>query len=82
MIDKKEILKVLEHIFRLTLNDETLVLKLDSSTKSISQWDSITNIVIIDAIESHFNIEFPIDVIYEARNIEDWIDFIAKSQNG
>jgi acyl carrier protein len=82
MIDKKEILKVLEHIFRLTLNDETLVLKLDSTTKSISQWDSITNIVIIDAIESYYNIEFPIDVIYESRTIEDWIDFIAKSQNG
>lgn len=79
MKTKEEVLAEIQLIFRDVFKDENLMINFASNSNSISGWDSITNILLIDKIEENYNIEFPIDVIYESENIEDWINFIRKS---
>jgi acyl carrier protein len=77
-MDKKEqILLQVEQIFRKELNDENLQIKFDSSANTIEQWDSINNLILVSAIEEHFNISFPIEIIFSANNVGDLINYIA-----
>lgn len=76
MKGKEEVLEEIQLIFRDVFKDENLMIDFTSNSNSISGWDSITNILLIDKIEENYNIEFPIDVIYESENIGDWINFI------
>jgi acyl carrier protein len=79
MKNKEEVLNEIQLIFIDVFKDERILIDFNSNSNSISGWDSITNILLIDKIEENFKIEFPIDVIYESENIEDWINFILKS---
>jgi acyl carrier protein len=79
MKNKEEILGEIQVVFREVFKNEELIVDFESNADSISEWDSITNILLIDAIEEKFAIEFPIDVIYEAKNIGDWIEFILNT---
>ena len=80
-MNKLEILKKIEFIFQRDLNDEKIELSFSTSANEIEKWDSITNLVLIAAIEEEFQISFPVEVIFEADNIEYLIDYIVK-QNG
>ena len=79
MKTKEEVLEEIQLIFRDVFKNENLMINFASNSNSISGWDSITNILLIDKIEENFNIEFPIDVIYESEKIEDWINFILRN---
>ena len=79
MKNKEEILHKIQLVFRDVFKDENLIINFDSSAGSVPGWDSITNILLIDAIEEIFAIEFPIDVIYESQNIGDWINYILSN---
>ena len=79
MKDKNVILEEIKSIFRDVFKDENISIDFMSNSNSITGWDSITNILLIDKIEENFKIEFPIDVIYESENIEDWINFIMNN---
>jgi acyl carrier protein len=72
----EEILNEIKQIISTELDVELDKVNLQSNSSSIPQWDSISNINIIDSIESKFNIEFTIDEIYNAENVADWVNFI------
>ena len=55
-------------------------IQLESNPNSIKGWDSISNIRIIDSIENAFKIEFSIDVIYEAKSIQDLVNYTFKTK--
>lgn len=77
----KEILKEIRQMFRDVFKDDYLEIDLTANSNSIEGWDSITNILLIDKIEEHFNIELPIDIIYESENIGDWVKYIFDQKN-
>ena len=79
-MDKKaQVLNRIGEIFRKELEDDSLNLTYSSSTDSIEKWDSVNNLVLISAIEEEFEISFPIEVIFESKNIGDLCDHIVKS---
>ncbi len=80
MNDKDEILKEITAIFRRELDDPSLILTYSSSPDSVEKWDSITNLVLINAIEEAYKISFPVDIIFKMENVGDMCDFIATSQ--
>jgi acyl carrier protein len=79
VIDKKQkILVELQQIFRNELEDSELILDYESSASNTDGWDSINNLMIISSIEEKFKMSFPIEVIFEAENVGDLIDYIEK----
>ena len=79
-MEKQQIIQEINSIFREVFQDNNLDISPETSTGDIEKWDSLTNIELIDRIEKKFNSEFPIDVIYEAKCVGDWVDFLAKSK--
>ena len=76
-----EVLKEIEILFREELEDNSISLNLNSSADDIEQWNSVNNLMLISAIEEKFKVSFPIEVIFEARNIGDLCKYIIENDN-
>lgn len=57
-MEKTEILVKVQDIFRDVLDNEEIVLNNDTSADDIEEWDSLSHIQLIVAIEKHFKIKF------------------------
>jgi acyl carrier protein len=80
-MDKEKVLKDLEEIFRAVLNNQDISLKPEYTANDVDGWDSITNLYIVDGIESKFNIKLSLDDILLSRDINDLCDvIIAKTK--
>ena len=76
-MDKKEILVKVQAIFRDVLDNEDIELSFDTVANDIDEWDSLTHIQLIVAIEKYFGIKFSAKDILEWNTVGDMIDKIA-----
>ena len=76
-MDRSEILKTVQDIFRDILDDEEIVLEDTTTADDVEGWDSLTHIQLIVAIEKQFKIKFTSKEILSWRNIGEMLDSIA-----
>ena len=76
-MDRSEILKQVQDIFRDILDDEGIVLEDTTTANDVEGWDSLTHIQLIVAIEKQFKIKFTSKEILSWRNIGEMLDSIA-----
>ena len=43
----------------------------ESSPKTIESWDSFNGLILVDELESNFNIKFSVSEIIDVKNVED-----------
>lgn len=75
-MERIEILKKLESIYRDILNDDSIVLSEDTTAEDIEDWDSLTHVQIVAEIQDVFNIKFSAKEILLWENVGDIIDAI------
>lgn len=75
-MEKDQILKDLENIFRRVLKIEKLKIKEETELMDIKGWDSLAHVNIIEEIERHFNINFSTGEIIAIKTIMDMIELI------
>ena len=75
-MEKEQILKDLEKIFRSVLEDEDLTITEDLVTEEVQGWDSLAQINLLEEIEKHFNIHFAIGEIVVLNTIGDMVKLI------
>ena len=76
-MEKAQILAEVQAIFRDVLDNEEIVLANETTADDIEEWDSLTHIQLIVAIEKHFKIRFTSREILSWQNVEQLIDSIA-----
>ena len=75
-MDKNQILEEVHEIFREVLDNEEIELQFNTTSDDIEEWDSLTHIQLIVAIEKHFKIKFTSMEIAGWKNVGDMIDCI------
>lgn len=76
-MEKSQILDEVQAIFREVLDNEEIVLTNETTADDIEEWDSLTHIQLIVAIEKHFKIRFTSREILSWQNVGQLIDSIA-----
>ena len=77
-MDRNDILKRVEEIFREELELDDLVLTDETTADEVEEWDSLSHIQLVAAMEEAFGIEFKSREILSWENIGDLIDSIEK----
>lgn len=70
-MEMQEILSKLNEIFIDVLDNENIQLTLETTARDIEEWDSLSHIQLIVAIEKHFKIKFTSVEIGGFKNVGD-----------
>jgi acyl carrier protein len=65
------LLKEITGIFRKVLDNDSVVLQQETTANDIEEWDSLTHVQLIVALEQHFNIRFTSLEIQKFKNVGD-----------
>lgn len=76
-MEQNEILASVQEIFRDVLDNEEIVLTPDTTADDIEEWDSLSHIQLIVAIEKSFKIKFTSKEILSWNNVGEMIECIA-----
>lgn len=77
-MENKDILNQVQEIFRDILDEESIILNGDTTADDVDDWDSLTHIQLVVAIEKHFKIKFKSMEILSWKNVGEMIDNIQK----
>jgi acyl carrier protein len=67
-MERKDILSQINEIFIDTLDNEDVVIEETTQATDVDEWDSLTHIMLVVAIEKHFKIRFT------SKEIQSWKD--------
>lgn len=76
-MERNQILAEVQEIFRDVLDNEEIELQDATTADDVEEWDSLTHIQLIVAIEKHFKIKFTSKEILSWQNVGQMIDCIA-----
>ena len=77
-MERNQILAEVQDIFRDVLDNEEIELQDATTADDIEEWDSLTHIQLIVAIEKYFKIKFTSKEILSWQNVGQMIDCIAE----
>ena len=76
-MDKQVILAEVQDIFRDVLDNDDIVLSGETVADDIDEWDSLSHIQLIVAIEKHFHIKFSSKELMAWKTVGDMIECIS-----
>ncbi|TVZ55441.1 acyl carrier protein [Lutibacter sp. Hel_I_33_5] len=74
----QKILIQIQEIFRDQLDNDSIVLTGATTVNDVDDWDSLTHIMLVVAVEKHFKIRFASNEILSWKNISEMISCILK----
>ena len=77
-MEREEILKKVEEVFREELELDDLVLTDETTADDVEEWDSLSHVQLVVSLEKAFGIKFSSREILSWENIGDLVDCIAK----
>lgn len=75
-MQQKEIIEKLTLIFRNIFKDATLEIELEMTVKDIDNWDSLSNMLMINDVETMFGIKFKIKDLNKIKRVGDLVAII------
>ena len=73
-----ETLEILNSIFRQVFDDDSLVVTRATSAKDIEEWDSLSHLNLVMAVEQRFGIKIALGELRSLKNVGEMADLIAK----
>lgn len=77
-MEKQEIFNRVQELFREVLDNEEIVLTNETTANDVEEWDSLSHVQLIVAIEKAFKIKFTSSEILSWKNVGEMVDSINK----
>ena len=77
-MEREEIFKKINEIFADVFDDDSIVVTEETSAKDIEDWDSLTHITLISAVEEAFDIKFAMKDVIGMQNVGEMVDIIME----
>ena len=75
---RDEILEKLNEIFAEVFEDDSIEVVETTSSADIEDWDSLTHITLIAAVEEEFDIKFSMKDVIGMKNVGEMVDIIME----
>lgn len=79
-MDNKEILHKVEEVFRDVLDNEEITLAETTTANDIEEWDSLTHVELVRAVEKAFGIRFTSAEILSWKNVGEMVASVARQK--
>ncbi len=76
-MNREEIFEKLTSIFRDVFDDDTIEIAEDTTAADIEDWDSLTHIMLLSAVEDGFGIRFDMKAVQGLKDVGAMADLIA-----
>ena len=76
MMNRNDYIKKLQDIFRDIFDDSNLVINESTSSDDIEDWDSLSQISLVTAIEQDFEIKFSIEEFMALKNVGEMVEIL------
>ena len=73
----QEIMERLNAIFQDVFDDETLTVTPNTTAKDVEDWDSLSHITLIGAVEDEFGMKFSMKEVVEMKNVGELISIVT-----
>ncbi len=73
----QEIFDRLNDIFRDVFDDDSLSVNENTTAKDIEDWDSLSHITLVGAVEDEFRMKFSMKEVVEMKNVGEMVQIIA-----
>jgi acyl carrier protein len=77
-MEKDQVLAKVNEICKGVFSDPHLTITAATSAKDVANWDSMTNLFLIDALEQQFKLKFKLDEIMNAQHVGELCDIIVQ----
>jgi len=77
-MNREEILKKLNEVFRDVFDDDTLVITEQTGPDDVDDWDSLAQISLIAAMESEFGVRLDTKTALHLKTVGEIIDAVSK----
>ncbi len=77
-MSREDILEKVNEIFWDVFDDESLVIDDETTADDIEDWDSLTHITLISAIEGEFDFKFAMKDVLGMKNVGEMLDIIER----
>ena len=77
-MDISTVLSEVTSVFKDVLDNDDIELKYETTANDVEDWDSLSHIQIIVAVEKHFNIRFTSGEIQKFKNVGEMCDAISE----
>ena len=80
-MEKEEIYERLNNVFRDVFDDDSIVVKPETTSNDIEDWDSLEHINLVVAVEQEFGIKFNMNEVTTMKNVGEMVDIIISRIN-
>lgn len=77
-MDKAQIFEKLNEIFRDVFDDDSVTVTETTTADDIEDWDSLTHITLISAVEKAFKMRFKMGEVVTMKNVGEMVDIISQ----
>lgn len=77
-MDRTEIMERITEIFRDVFDDDSLIIKDETNSEDIEDWDSLEHINLVLAMEKDFGLKFNLKEVGELANVGEMADLIER----
>jgi acyl carrier protein len=71
-------MEIINGIFRQVFDDNSIVLKRETTADDIDDWDSLSHLNLVIAVEMKFGVKFALGELQSLKNVGDMVDLVEK----